>query len=64
MICCMNVICMRYYIPYLTLLDLCFMQWCSGAERMRTTFPHKKIEWERRSYKRKFERYLFIIPIK
>ena len=39
-------------------------QWCSGAGTHGNGVPTYEIEWERRSYKRNFERYIFIIAIK
>ena len=37
---------------------------CSGAGTHGNGVPTQEIEWERRSHKRNFERYLFIIAIK
>ena len=41
-----------------------YMQRCSGAGTHGNGVPTQEIEWERRSHKRNFERYLFIIAIK
>ena len=62
---------MPYIILYTQILSVmtCLLskcaaeEWCSGAGTHGNGVPTYEIEWEWRSHKRNFERYLFIIAI-